>query len=177
MILHKSHLFLILLAVLLFSNLGLIIREGATSFEDLQAERDSQDDEMKKGGPDTLDEIKGFWGPKDEAIEDAADANRGGNRDYEGVYGETSEEGYTADNTADDEVESKYILKSSIVPPVCPKCPDAAQCPRQKPCPPCPACARCPEQPFTCKKVPDYNAVDTRQLPKPVLTNFSKFSS
>ena len=71
----------------------------------------------------------------------------------------------------------EYILKSSVVPPVCPKCPDAYVCPRQKPCPPCPACARCPEQPFTCKKVPDYNHVDSRQLPKPVLANFSSFSS
>ena len=33
---------------------------------------------------------------------------------------------------------SKYILKSEIVPPVCPKCPDSRSCPRQKPCPPCP---------------------------------------
>ena len=40
---------------------------------------------------------------------------------------------------------SKYILKSEVVPPVCPKCPDSKSCPRQKPCQPCPPCARCPE--------------------------------
>ena len=34
--------------------------------------------------------------------------------------------------------EDLYILKSQIVPPVCPKCPDAAVCPRAKPCAPCP---------------------------------------
>ena len=26
---------------------------------------------------------------------------------------------------------SKYILKSEVVPPVCPKCPDSRTCPRQ----------------------------------------------
>ena len=47
---------------------------------------------------------------------------------------------------------SKYILKSEVVPPVCPKCPDSRTCPRQKPCPPCAPCARCPEPAFECKK-------------------------
>ena len=71
--------------------------------------------------------------------------------------------------------EDLYILKSKIVPPVCPKCPDVTACPRQKPCPPCPACARCPEDKFTCKKVPDYDSINTNELPKPVLNNFSSF--
>jgi len=73
--------------------------------------------------------------------------------------------------------EDLYILKSSIVPPVCPKCPEAASCPREKPCPPCPACARCPEPAFTCKKVPDYSAamVDG-SLPLPMLNSFSAFA-
>ena len=31
---------------------------------------------------------------------------------------------------------SKYILKSEIVPPVCPKCPDSRTCPRPTPPPP-----------------------------------------
>ena len=53
---------------------------------------------------------------------------------------------------------SKYILKSEVVPPVCPKCPDSRSCPRQKPCPPCPPPARCPEPAFECKKVPTHNA-------------------
>ena len=54
---------------------------------------------------------------------------------------------------------SKYILKSEVVPPVCPKCPDSRTCPRQKPCPPCAPCARCPEPAFECKKVPNYSAI------------------
>ena len=45
-----------------------------------------------------------------------------------------------------------YILKSQIVPPVCPACPPATACPRQEACPPCPACERCPEPAFECKK-------------------------
>lgn len=73
--------------------------------------------------------------------------------------------------------EGLYILKSSIVPPVCPKCPDAASCPRQKACPPCPACARCPEPAFTCKKVPDYSAANVDgSLPLPMLNSFASFA-
>ena len=61
--------------------------------------------------------------------------------------------------------EDLYILKSEIVPPVCPACPQSTACPRKEPCPPCPACARCPEPSFECKKVPNYNAINQEQLP------------
>jgi hypothetical protein len=71
--------------------------------------------------------------------------------------------------------EDLYILKSEVVPPVCPACPVAASCPRQEPCPPCPACARCPEPAFDCKKVPNYNAINNEYLPAPVLNDFSQF--
>jgi len=71
--------------------------------------------------------------------------------------------------------EDLYILKSEIVPPVCPACPAAASCPRQEKPPPCPACARCPEPSFECKKVPNYNAVNDAYLPQPVLSDFSQF--
>ena len=63
---------------------------------------------------------------------------------------------------------SKYILKSEIVPPVCPKCPDSKTCPalaRQKPCPACPPCGRCPEPAFECKKVPNYEGGDSSMFP------------
>jgi hypothetical protein len=69
----------------------------------------------------------------------------------------------------------EYILKSQIVPPVCPKCPDAASCPRPKPCPPCAPCARCPEPAFECKKVPTYHGGPYPTMPKPVLNDFSQF--
>jgi len=88
--------------------------------------------------------------------------------------------------------EGLYILKSEIVPPVCPACP-TFNCPREKPCPPCPACERCPEPAFECKKVPNYNVsnVDeylpsasnffgmseiSNKQPRPVLTDFSQFN-
>ena len=72
---------------------------------------------------------------------------------------------------------SKYILKSEVVPPVCPKCPDSRTCPRQKPCPPCAPCARCPEPAFECKKVPNYRAATVSNiLPLPRLNSFSAFN-
>ena len=72
--------------------------------------------------------------------------------------------------------EDLYILKSEIVPPVCPACPTSTACPRQEKCPPCPACARCPEPAFECKKVPNYNAAaGNDSLPTPVLNDFSSF--
>ena len=70
---------------------------------------------------------------------------------------------------------SDYILKSKIVPPVCPACPSSATCPRQKPCRPCPPCARCPEPAFDCKKVPNYRSGNSDFLPRPILTDFNQF--
>jgi len=70
--------------------------------------------------------------------------------------------------------EDLYILKSEVVPPVCPACPQSSSCPREEPCPACPACARCPEPSFECKKVPNYNAGND-YLPVPVLNDFSTF--
>jgi len=71
--------------------------------------------------------------------------------------------------------EHLYILKSQIVPPVCPACPTSSNCPRDKPPPPCPPCARCPEPSFDCKKVPNYQSSNEQYLPKPILTDFSSF--
>ena len=68
-----------------------------------------------------------------------------------------------------------YILKSQVVPPVCPACPPATACPRQEPCPPCPACERCPEPAFECKKVPNYASANDNFLPRPVMADFSQF--
>lgn len=73
--------------------------------------------------------------------------------------------------------EDLYILKSQIVPPVCPKCPTVInKCGDVKEkCPPCPACARCPEPSFECKKVPNYSSSNTNTLPMPLLNDFSQF--
>ena len=55
-------------------------------------------------------------------------------------------------------MKDMYILKTEVIPPVCPKCP--ATCPaesnKSKKCAPCPAHARCPEPDFDCEKVPVY---------------------
>jgi hypothetical protein len=71
--------------------------------------------------------------------------------------------------------EDLYILKSEVVPPVCPACPTSTACPRQEPCPACPPCGRCPEPAITCKAVPNYNAISSEYLPQPVLNSFSSF--
>ena len=75
--------------------------------------------------------------------------------------------------------EDLYILKSQVVPPVCPKCPDpivqtSSDSDATK-CPPCPACARCPEPAFDCKKVPNYGAFNPSYMPMPVVSDFSTF--
>ncbi len=77
--------------------------------------------------------------------------------------------------------EDLYILKSEIVPPVCPACPNLVSCPNNNsstPPPPCPPCGRCTEPAFECKKVPNYNSSSNQIndfLPRPVLNNFSQF--
>ena len=93
-----------------------------------------------------------------------------------------------------------YILKSEVVPPVCPACPpQILKCKNDtevSKCPPCPPCARCPEPAFDCKKVPNYGsgnlganynnqmgafgrmmAPDGSQLslPQPVLNDYSTY--
>lgn len=78
----------------------------------------------------------------------------------------------TSPQQMDDDV---YILKSQIVPPVCPACPTVSSCPNNEPPPPCPPCARCPEPAFDCKKVPNYRSSDSSYLPMPILTDFSSF--
>lgn len=82
--------------------------------------------------------------------------------------------GITSDQIPDGD-EDLYILKSQIVPPVCPACPTVTECPSSKPPRPCPPCARCPEPDFTCKKVPNYKRVNSNIIPVPMLNDFSQF--
>ncbi len=84
--------------------------------------------------------------------------------------------------------DNRYILKSRIVPPVCPACPPVIACssnktkcpacPRPQPIQPCPPCARCPEPSFECKKVPNYRYpnANPQGLPRPLLNDFSQFT-
>ena len=93
--------------------------------------------------------------------------------------------------------EDLYILKSEVVPPVCPACPQPIlKCGDNKPPPPCPPCARCPEPRFDCKKVPNYGSGNTGAnyfggggqfgsmpstngnfLPYPSVSNYSTFGN
>ena len=77
--------------------------------------------------------------------------------------------------SADADGGDEWILKSKIVPPVCPKCPEQTKCDCGATCPPCPAPARCPEPAFECKKVPNYRSTNDNYLPRPVLADFSQF--
>jgi len=70
---------------------------------------------------------------------------------------------YFENHTGDDNT----ILKTQIVPPVCPKCPDVINtCPKCEKAPPCPPCGRCPEPKFECKKVPIYDRHGDTSEPK-----------
>ena len=84
--------------------------------------------------------------------------------------------------------EDKYILKSEIIPPICPACPPVLACSGKTKCPPCPSpqpvepcppCGRCPEPSFECKKVPNYKSMNKEflphNLPRPWLNDFSQF--
>jgi len=97
-----------------------------------------------------------------------------GNSGYGNTYYSSLPQGVPASQIPPGQ-EDLYILKSEVVPPVCPACPISSACPKKEKCPPCPACARCPEPSFECKKVPNYNAIDEAYLPEPVLNDFSQF--
>lgn len=71
--------------------------------------------------------------------------------------------------------DDKYILKSQIVPPVCPACPNIYS-QEKKDCPPCPACERCPNPNVDCQRVLNYDEAAEGSVPAPVLTDFSQFA-
>jgi len=71
--------------------------------------------------------------------------------------------------------EDLYILKSEIVPPVCPA-PITACHHKTDKCAPCPPCGRCPEPNFECKKVPSYKP-NNPELPQPYISPFSTYGS
>ena len=94
------------------------------------------------------------------------------------VYGSLLQTGNKEDGLAKEVPEGDedlYMLKSQMVPPVCPACPAIKACPRTEKCPPCPPCARCPEPSFECQKVPNYSSNNNDRLPRPILADFSQF--
>ena len=156
---NQSTLFFIILAVALLATLGMNIKEGLTpdSFTGTREKeralaRQRNVAEKNLGSKQITSIDSGLTG--DDQRRERFWSERRGVRRVDIPEGD----------------EDLYVLKSSIVPPVCPKCPQQTACPRQKPCPPCPPCARCPEPAFTCKKVPNYNSMNNQYLPLPWLS-------
>lgn len=106
--------------------------------------------------------------------------NMGNRQGFAGGYGPqggddgSNMNGIHASNIPEQD-KNLYILKSKIVPPVCPVCPPPLLSCKEKKCQPCPPCARCPEPAFDCKKVPNYNSSNRKYLPKPILNSFGQF--
>jgi hypothetical protein len=77
--------------------------------------------------------------------------------------------------------EDLYILKSEVIAPVCPRCPEPiVKCPDTNSddnvkCRPCPPCQRLPEPSYSCSLIPNYNAFNPQTMPVPVLSDFSQF--
>ncbi len=203
--LHKTHLFLILIAVLVLSTLGFTVREYFEN-KDNSSEK-AMDDSVENRAPEGTEGLSpsGDDGSDYQSvISDLEDIVVPGRRErkhhhdndgnhHHRHHGEKRRERKLEkrERKLEKEIErqerrmaedagvdmSKYILKSEVVPPVCPKCPDSRTCPRQKPCPPCAPCARCPEPAFECKKVPNYSAATVSNiLPLPRLNSFSAFN-
>ena len=151
---NQSTLFFIILTVVLLSTVGMNIKEGMVDSNKQRASQQTNHrykEEMSKRNDlyNDDDMHDRFWSER---------------------------KGVRRVDIPDDD-QDLYVLKSSIVPPVCPKCPQRSTCPRDKPAPPCPPCARCPEPSFTCKKVPNYNSMNNQYLPLPWLSQASSNKS
>ena len=161
--LNKFHLFLILLMALIFCCMGFSTTEG------LSTERaESTNLNMKLGSKhDPFDNASGSVVNSDQAsykelMQSAVPASKMKSIDR---------------NSIPQGKEDLYILKSQIVPPVCPKCPDVKKCDMKQDCEPCPAPQRCPNKPYECKMVPKYNDPNvSSHLPRPILNSFDSFA-
>lgn len=124
-----------------------------------------------------------------DGVSDVVEENDGLNINVNGENVNVADYTNNVDNSEKNNTQSlemeddKYMLKSHVVPPVCPKCPDLVLNAKElrkkmkESCPPCPPCARCPEPSFDCKKVPNYSSSNVgNYLPKPMLADFSNFS-
>jgi hypothetical protein len=171
--LNQSTLFFIILAIALLATLGMNIKEGLSEQAGAVTRQRYRDESAKRTGApnegsNTISSIEtGVTGTG------SGNSSSNGNDDddtYEKFWSERR--GVRRVDIPEGD-ENLYVLKSSMVPPVCPKCPQRSACPRQKPCAPCPPCARCPEPAFTCKKVPNYNSMNNQYLPLPWLSQAS----
>ena len=170
--LKKLHIFLIFLAVLVIGRLGSGMIEGLTNKETKKnkgTRGNHSDNSLAHQEPD---EVGNNTTDYSTILRNEQLTNNSAN--YTTSSSQDGPEGVPASSIPPGD-EDLYILKSEIVPPVCPACPSSESCPRQRPCQPCPPCARCPEPAFECKKVPNYRAGNSDYLPKPVLNDFGQF--
>ena len=184
--LQKIHIFLILLLSLTFCCVGFSVFEGVENMD----KKDSSGGEKKSGG------TAGRMGRRDRL------KNVKVIHDYDPFGNDPKKKKKTGDPASPDEMTEKgilkfltgkdgqvekipstegddelYVLKSQIVPPVCPKCPDVKKCDASKNCPSCPAPKRCPAKPFECKMVPKWSDPRlSKTEPKPVLNSFDTFA-
>ena len=190
--LKKLHVFLLLLLSLMFCCLGFSVVEGLT-----ENEKDAATDEMNKGADNETaaqsdsqkvgvtsegrlqlhKEI--MWDKDGNNLLDPWNNDPkkkilpGRSRILPGVPTPNSSNSENVDDDDDD----LYILKSQIVPPVCPKCPDVKRCDTTKDCPACPAPKRCPPKPFECKMVPKWSDPrESKNGPRPILNSFDTFA-
>lgn len=198
----KLNLFLLILAVLLLSNLGLNVKEyfQDKNEKDKQkrhfssfAEYDHAKDRETEMGYHNHGRVRNLGEALNETIRHEKRKGRRRRHDYRKPWeiSEVERKNIPSPPPSSERPsrldEDDYILKSRFVPtrtscdkkcPECPppiRCPEPAPCPQPKACPPCPACARCPESPFRCEKVPNYKSPDTSFLPRPWLNDFSEF--
>ena len=161
-------LFIILGALLLCSCLGTYTREGMDVSIETSTNQPHEEDVAKHNS--SLN-----------SSSDTANSNDNSTGNVFGkdvVYGSLLQTGNKEDGLAKEVPEGDedlYMLKSQMVPPVCPACPAIKACPRTEKCPPCPPCARCPEPSFECQKVPNYSSNNNDRLPRPILADFSQF--
>ena len=201
--LTKLHLFMMLLLVLLLSTLGIGVLEGMGVIEGNENITDSSislaNVKNRRAGIVTSalsegDDYNPFStstvaGMSDTEIQNSRSIHPDVKVDFKKMSSEKRPIGFgSADGITRDEIpdgqEHLYVLKSEMVPPVCPKCPEPTKtnsngeggnCCKKKECPPCPAPQRCPEPAFTCKKVPNYetSSVDN-VLPSPMFESNGK---
>ena len=157
---NKLLMFLIILGSFILSNcLGGSMREGLDSSPDVSSDKQTMANDVNATpGSTTLK----------------------GEIEYGTLLETGAEQMEDAENMNDNSVvppgdNDLYMLKSQMVPPVCPACPTVQSCPRQEKAPPCPPCGRCPEPSFECKKVPNYSSNNDGRLPRPILADFSQF--
>ena len=85
----------------------------------------------------------------------------------------------TDEDDKKDEDSDKYILKSQIVPPVCPKCPDVTVCPNNSNAPtgwvPQPFVNRDYDSQYNLAPGSGSGPVASAYEPRPMLTDFSQF--